>query len=1580
MSAESVVDVSISSDKIILDDVANVVVSLSNCENITGMNMTLVYDQSIVSLESTDNITLNNSVLTGHSVTASVLESGKVSINVTGLDSITTAKTPIIDLEMLGVASGTTDMELTYIEYFTTDSSIPTDTISNGQIIVNSAPELAEIGDRVINETETLNFSLSAADADNDPLTYSKNVSFGNITGNEFTWTPDSGDNGTYAVSFTVYDGYEEDTENITITVNVKPVTNNPPVFDTIDDINTTVGSLVNFTVSANDADNDDLAYYNNSVLPEDSVFYPDNQSFAWTPTSNGTYTVNFGVDDGNGGSDSLDVKITVDDVVETNNPPVLAPIGDYTVNESELLEITLNATDIEGDSLTYSKNVSFGNITGYVFSWTPDYNSSGTYAVEFNVSDGNTSDSEIVNITVNDVVVVTNSAPVFIPIEDSNVNESELLVITLNATDVDGDSLTYSKNVSFGNITGYVFSWTPNSSEIGTHYVNFSVTDGELWDHYVANITVNEVASSVYTPEDPFNFVSNTGNFWVLHDWEAGNGNVTDGYNVSYNGTWYNTTVSEFNDSVRLNAHDWSNITAYAYNATSSVLSSGIESKVQIPNNPIQITDVASSYSISEGDTLAIDANYTDLDGDSATFDSNDTYIFNIDETSGIASWSTKHKDVGTHYVNLTVTDGYGSEDYQLVEITVSTVNSAPELAAIDSQSVNESETLSFTLYATDDDNETLTYSANGLPSGATLDVSTGEFSWTPGYDDNGSHYVEFIVTDSNNANDTEGVTITVNNVNRIPSIESIDEQSVYEDHELTFTLVGSDDDSDDTLTYSMNGLPPEATLNETTGEFSWTPEYTTTTEYRTFNANFMVSDGEDSVSQYVIITVYNTNRAPEFPEFTNISASEGTELVLNISAVDPDGDSLEYTKDVNFGIINDTNFEWTPDYNDSGIHYVEFNVSDGSLSNTTVVTIDVADVNRAPILNYIPTVSVNETELVTIILNATDPDGDYPLYYSMDSSLGNLSDNVFTWIPDYSYQGTTNYINFTVNDSSLSDTRMAVIGVNDTNNAPVFNYVGQQNINESEYLSFTVNATDPDINDELTYYVSGNPSTAVISSNSEGMTFTWTPDYTESGTYDVRFIVEDEKHYSDTMDIRIVVSNVNRAPTFDSLLPNYTINESDILEITLGSNDLDKDDSISVWVNDTGNASGTLSDDVYTWNTDYHDNGTYNIEFIVSDGIIITSGTTTVFINDVNAPPELSSIGSKSVEEKEELTFNITATDVDEDILTYSAQNLPANATLDSSTGEFSWTPIDGEAGTYSVIFYVNDSIDSDYETVSITVTETSSSSSSTTSSSGGGGGGGGGALTSGEEFDNIDFKDYTLKSVIKDVETIFAFYEENNSIVSLSFTSELNGGQVKAVIEVLKDTSSQVESVAPGVVYQNMNIYVDSNLGDDVIGDRVINFKVDKAWVEENNIDVSFITLCRYNSGEWDTLSTEATEEDEEYYYFTSKTPGFSPFAISSVDPSAITEEASAEKIAETSVDIEQLKSTEDDDGVPLESVADLQQKESSSFPYLLIIGLIGLVAIGLVGYRNRDYYDKLRTQLGNPDGKRYRRIKK
>jgi hypothetical protein len=92
-----------------------------------------------------------------------------------------------------------------------------------------------------------------------------------------------------------------------------------------------------------------------------------------------------------------------------------------------------------------------------------------------------------------------------------------------------------------------------------------------------------------------------------------------------------------------------------------------------------------------------------------------------------------------------------------------------------------------------------------------------------------------------------------------------------------------------------------------------------------------------------------------------------------------------------------------------------------------------------------------------------------------------------------------------------------------------------------------------------------------------------------------------------------------------------------------------------------------------------------------------------------DVNRPPVLNPIGSKSVAEGKTLSFTVTATDPDGDALAYSANNLPAGANFDPATRTFTWTPDYGQTGDFpDVMFTVtDDGVPSQSASEAITIT---------------------------------------------------------------------------------------------------------------------------------------------------------------------------------------------------------------------------------------------------------------------------------
>ncbi|TGC08293.1 disaggregatase related repeat-containing protein [Methanolobus halotolerans] len=87
-------------------------------------------------------------------------------------------------------------------------------------------------------------------------------------------------------------------------------------------------------------------------------------------------------------------------------------------------------------------------------------------------------------------------------------------------------------------------------------------------------------------------------------------------------------------------------------------------------------------------------------------------------------------------------------------------------------------------------------------------------------------------------------------------------------------------------------------------------------------------------------------------------------------------------------------------------------------------------------------------------------------------------------------------------------------------------------------------------------------------------------------------------------------------------------------------------------------------------------------------------------------NTEPVLETIGNRTVDTGDTLSFTVSAFDADGDTLTYSASDLPEGATFDSATGSFSWTPAAAQAGDHIVTFEVTDGHAIGSETITITV----------------------------------------------------------------------------------------------------------------------------------------------------------------------------------------------------------------------------------------------------------------------------------
>ena len=535
---------------------------------------------------------------------------------------------------------------------------------------------------------------------------------------------------------------------------------------------------------------------------------------------------------------------------------------------------------------------------------------------------------------------------------------------------------------------------------------------------------------------------------------------------------------------------------------------------------------------SVDEGSLLTFTASASDADlpANTLTFslDAGAPTGATIDPNTGLFNWTPgESAGPGVYPVTVRVTDNGVPrlDDFETFNITVSEVNQAPVLAAIGNQNVLEGNTLTFTASATDPDlpSNTLSYSLDaGAPAGATIDPVSGVFSWTPGETTGpGTYQVTVRVTDDGtpSLDDFETFDITVDELNQAPVLNPIGNLGIDEGDTLTFTASATDADVPaNSLTFSLDaGAPSGASINPSSGVFSWTPDEAAGPGLYTVTVR-VTDDGTPNLNDFetIQITVSELNQAPVLNPIGNQSVNENNTLMFTASATDADlpANTLTFSLDagapVGAAIDAVTGlFSWTPDETAGpGSYPVTVRVTDDgapNLDDFETFEITVFEVNQAPVLTAIGDQSVNEGSTLTFTASATDPDSPAnTLTFSLDPGApsGATIDPVsglFSWTPDETAGPGTFPLVVRVSDDasvSLDDFEFVNITVHEVNEAPVLNPISDKTVDPNELLSFNVTASDSDLPaNTLTYSLDA-------ASLAEGMTidpitgqFSWTP-----------------------------------------------------------------------------------------------------------------------------------------------------------------------------------------------------------------------------------------------------------------------------------------------------------------------------------------------------------------------------------------------------------------------------------------------------------------------------------------------------
>ncbi|HND51211.1 MAG TPA: putative Ig domain-containing protein, partial [Pirellulaceae bacterium] len=882
------------------------------------------------------------------------------------------------------------------------------------------------------------------------------------------------------------------------------PDANDAPRFVTPAPIAIAAGEAFTYASQAVDPDNDPLTY----LLvrgPAGMVMDVATGVLRWTPTSTSPEQplVEIQVYDSVGAYDSQAFVLTVDGV---NRPPVLSDLSETTYGrEGAEILLELTVTDPERDPLAvWAENLPPGAVfdpRGRRVVWTPSYSSAGTYEnVRFFATDG----SHTVSRQTTIVVLPQGQPPEFHRPASVVASEGNLVRVQLQAVDFGGRELTYSSEMlppgaTLDPRTG-VFEWTPDFNQHGAYAVPLKVDNGEAEASQLLTISVLNINA-------PPRFTT------------------VDGYTLKQG--------QEF--QLRMLAFD--------------------------PDNPgfaARERDAGGALVVQEGSRPSVTYQVSGLPA-GASFDP-ETLLF---------VWRPGYTQSGPFDVTFTATDdgdgtGVPGVANVVLRLTVDPVNRTPKVASIANGSAARGAVIDVPVSAIDPDGDALTLSALDLPAFATFvdnGDGSGNIRFAPSTGDRGNWTVGVKATDDGHGLgaaraqiDIQRFVFTVDVANETPEFAPLGDIVAVFGSPVQFTVRATDLDQDP-LVITASGLPAGATLTPGavygTATVDWTPSSLDAGIYElTFRAT---DDGHAgaaspaSVEKTVRLVVRESNLAPTLDPPSVTTVAESDTLSMQLTASDPDGDPLMYgASNLPLGATFDSllgRLTWKPSIVQAGDYPgIVFTTSDGNLTATRVVTIQVTNTNQPPVILPVLKQTGREASLLQFSLAAQDVDNDAVVFSAVSplptGAHFNSQTGEFTWAPGYEQAGDYT-LTFRAQDTgdlfSTIDVSLAIANVN---RAPTLAASNRSTLLGAP-IEFTLGGADPDLGATLVYSSNSLPAGARLDSQTGA--FSWLPLPGQQGDYLVTFRVSDGQASVDRTVLLKVARTVEPPSVLVELTPSF-------------------------------------------------------------------------------------------------------------------------------------------------------------------------------------------------------------------------------------------------------------------------------------------------------------------------------------------------------------------------------------------------------------------------------------------------------
>ncbi|MDC3301722.1 DUF5011 domain-containing protein [Gammaproteobacteria bacterium] len=893
---------------------------------------------------------------------------------------------------------------------------------------INDAPSIDIASTLTASENQTAITTISISDVDEDELTLtlggtdasSLNLSAENVL--SFKEAPDYETKDNYSINLSLTDGTETTDKDISILVT--DINDVAPVFTSSASFNAPENQLAIGTVTANDEEDDDLSF---SILSEELVITSEGVlTFVSAPDfeAKSSYTTTITVSDGiNEATQDISVNVTnVNDVA-----PVFTSSATFSVDENQTSIGTVTATDAEGDELTFTvlgDELAITSLGTLTFVSEPDFETKAVYTSTITVTDGINSSTQAITVNVLDVDEIP---PVI------SINGANPITVELGSTYSDagaiadgGETVSLESNV--------------DTAKVGSYTVTYSATDA------AGNIgTATRIVNITDTTKPAITII--------------GDNPATAEFGLTY--TDAGATASDLSGDVSVITSGSVNtniIGSYTltYSATDASGNTGTSSRtviVQDTTGPV-ITILGDNPQTVE---LVQYDPPSSIYKDTAGAISQDGEEITTDDTG------VDNAGIGTYFVYYSATDTSGNKS--TIARTVYVVDTTAPMVILNSNGSTSDEVtvelgstfVSSGAYATDISMSTGFDTDLGIEVTVTGTVDTSTV---------GTYTLTYTATDASGNVGTAIETVNVVDTTAPVFTSSATFSAAENQTEIGVVTVS---DLSSNLSFSVSGNELQITSDGVLS-FVSAPDYETKSSY---TATVTANDGTNTSTQDIAVNVTdvdeNVDTGPVFTSDSTFEVAENQLVIGEVTATDPDGDSISFSTTSTEILIDSLNGNMTfvspPNFEAKSVYTATILASDGVNESTQDITINITNVVEAPeafdktiIFRVLPQIQTEQN----ITLPADGDNLTYIIVSNPSKGTLTLNGNIATYKAFLNYTTSdTDSFTFKVSNGS-EESSVATLSI-DIMTDPLYKY--QWHLENTGQTTF---ATNPGIADE--------------------------------------------------------------------------------------------------------------------------------------------------------------------------------------------------------------------------------------------------------------------------------------------------------------------------------------------------------------------------------------------------------------------------------------------------------------------------------------------------------------------------------